>query len=39
VQKPGTVTYTSALAGMFRESEKLRAEFLRFVELADTKNL
>lgn len=35
IQRAGTVTYTSALRGQFKEEPEARAEFLRFVERAD----
>lgn len=37
IQRPGTITYTSALAGNIRDNESARSEFLRFVELADAQ--
>jgi GTP cyclohydrolase IA len=37
LRKPGILTYTSALRGVFKESDKARAEFLQFVALADAK--
>lgn len=35
IQKVGTMTYTSALLGAFRDDQAARSEFLRFVERAD----
>lgn len=35
VQKPGTLTYTSALLGAFKEKPEARSEFLEFVSRAD----
>lgn len=35
VQKPGTITYTSQLSGDFLDEPEARAEFLKFVEMAD----
>jgi len=35
VQKPGTITYTSHLEGDFLHEPEARAEFLKFVEMAD----
>lgn len=35
VHKPGTLTYTSALFGAFKEKPEARAEFLEFVKRAD----
>ena len=37
IKKSGTVTYTSALRGTFREDAVGRSEFLRFVERADAE--
>ena len=37
VQRPGTVTHTSALLGEFRADHKLREEFLHFVSMADSQ--
>lgn len=37
VQKVGTVTYTSALLGKFKQDLAAREEFLRFVSLADAR--
>lgn len=37
VCKMGTITYTSALTGAFKNAEELRSEFLRYVQLADEK--
>lgn len=36
VQKPGTITYTSHLDGAFMEEPEARAEFMKFVEMADS---
>ncbi len=36
VQKSGTITYTSALKGEFKDSDSARAEFMRLVSLADS---
>lgn len=36
VQKLGTITYTSALKGEFKDSDSARAEFMRLVSLADS---
>lgn len=35
VQRPGTVTYTSALRGAIKSEPEARAEFLKFVQMAD----
>jgi GTP cyclohydrolase I len=35
VQKPGTITYTSALEGDFKYEPEARAEFMKFVGMAD----
>lgn len=35
VQKPGTITYTSHLQGDFLNEPEARAEFMKFVEMAD----
>lgn len=37
VQKPGTITYTSALRGSLKEHRDARDEFMKFVSLADTR--
>ena len=37
IQKPGTITYTSALLGSFKTHGDARSEFLRFVESCDNK--
>lgn len=37
VQKTGTITYTSALRGAIKTTASVRAEFLKFVELADAR--
>ena len=37
IQKPGTITYTSALLGSFKTHGDARSEFLRFVESCDAK--
>lgn len=37
VQKTGTITYTSALHGVFKDKAPAREEFLRFVSLADAR--
>jgi GTP cyclohydrolase I len=37
IQRPGTVTHTSALLGEFRDDARLRAEFLQFVSMADAQ--
>ena len=37
VQKTGTITYTSALHGVFKDKAPAREEFLRFVCLADAR--
>lgn len=35
IQKPGTVTYTSALGGALFHDQRARSEFMRFVQMAD----
>lgn len=35
VQKPGTITYTNAIRGLFKDSPQAREEFMKFVEMAD----
>ncbi len=37
LKKPGIITYTSALRGLFKESATARSEFMQFVSLADAK--
>lgn len=36
VQKPGTITYTSHLSGDFLNEPEARAEFMKFVAMADS---
>lgn len=37
VQKQGTITYTSALKGAFRDHAAARSEFMHFVQLSDAR--
>lgn len=37
IQKPGTITYTQALHGLFKQDAAARSEFLRFVERSDAQ--
>lgn len=37
IKKPGSVTYTSALRGAIKERPETRSEFMRFVEMADSR--
>lgn len=39
VQKIGTLTYTSALRGFFKEDAAARGEFMHFVSLADARTV
>lgn len=38
VEKPGTITYTSAMLGAFKTQPEARAEFLQFVQRADQQS-
>lgn len=38
VQKPGTITTTTALLGAFKEESSARAEFLQYVKMSDEKS-
>lgn len=37
VKKPGAITYTSALRGAIKDKAEARSEFLRFVDMADSR--
>lgn len=37
VKKPGSITYTSALRGAMKNKGAARSEFMRFVEMADSR--